>query len=108
MLRRSAEVFDLICQTSTKLNNILSIPVLLIILTNFTVITISAFAFIFSLMHTDNILLKNSSPMMPVMFFTNWMRVLFLLSAADLPVIQANSIDLYLVTTYFSSIFSFY
>lgn len=87
ILRQSSSILDLICQASNKLNQIFSVPLLLTFTSNFIVITVSAVGSIYSL-NSTNVIVGNTRWMMSILFVTNWIRVLILLSAVDLPAFQ--------------------
>jgi gustatory receptor len=86
-LERKALIFDHLCQASSQLNGILSVPVLFLLTTKFLSIVTSAYASIFSLIHANEVL-DDFSLVFPFLFFTDWIRILVLLSAADMPVQQ--------------------
>lgn len=88
ILKRNGKIFDLICQTSSELNKILSGPILLELIINFIMITISLFIFICSIMNTDNNALAKITWMMLLVCVSNWLVVMILCSAADQPVFQ--------------------
>nr|CAH0109890.1 unnamed protein product [Daphnia galeata] len=87
--KRSALIFEHLCQASTQLNRILSVPVLFVLTTKFLSIVTCAFACILSLIHSNEVL-NDFILVFPFLFFTDWIRMLILLSAADMPVRQVR------------------
>ena len=87
MLNRSKLIFGYLCRASSDINHIFSMPALFILLTKFVSIISFAFAYIYTFIHTNDVLEKYV-PALPFLFFADWIRILILLSAADLPVNQ--------------------
>jgi hypothetical protein len=65
------------------------VPVLFILTTKLLSIVTAAFICILSLVQANEVL-DNFSLAFPFLFFTDWIRILILLSAADMPVRQVT------------------
>ena len=87
ILRRNALIFDHLCHASSELNHIFSVPVLILLILKFVSVISTAFISIYYFIHRTDVL-ENYSLMFPLIFFTDWARILVLLSAADMPVNQ--------------------
>ena len=85
-MQRSAQIFDQLCHASSELNKIFSVPVLITLTSNLITVTGCAFLFFSSMANTSNRVLKEVRPFLVFFFFTNWTRILVVLTAADLPV----------------------
>jgi hypothetical protein len=83
--------FITFAKASAALNDIFSIPVLLILTLKFMMIVGAAFAYIYSFYHSNNIL-ENARCYIGFTFLTECVRILVVLTAADLPVIQVMNI----------------
>ena len=87
ILKRSAQIFDSICRASSELNFIFSTPVLFLLTTKFISVVTFAFVCIFNLLH-ENTALENGTYLFPFIFITEWIRILVILTSADMPVNQ--------------------
>ncbi len=82
-LRQNVLIFHHLRQASAALNDIFSIPVLLILKLKFMMIVGAAFAYIYSFYHSNNIL-ENARCYIGFTFLTECVRILVVLTAADL------------------------
>jgi hypothetical protein len=87
MLSRSTLIFKYLCRASSEINYIFSMPALFVLLTKFLAVISFAFAYIYTFSHTHEVI-ENYVLALPFLFFVDWIRILILLSAADLPVNQ--------------------
>jgi hypothetical protein len=92
-LRRNAQIFDYLCQASSELNDIFSFPVLLILIVKFFIVVCAAFTFIYSFTYS-NIIRENSTLVPQMIFVSEWVGILIIFTAADMPVTQVIQIDI--------------
>jgi hypothetical protein len=88
-LRRSAKMFDSLCRASSEINDIFSAPVLFLLTTKFISVVTHAFIYIYSFIH-ENAVLESGNVAFPLVFITDWSRILVILASADLPVNQVS------------------
>lgn len=84
------QIFDQICETSTELNSLFSWPVLLLLVSKFISVLSTAFAYIFQVVIQSSLL---HNPAILVILFasiTDWVRILIILHAADMPIHQVD------------------
>ena len=86
-LRRNALIFDYLCQASSQLNDIFSVPVLFVLILKFLTVISTAFVFFYRFTYS-NVILENSKFIPPLIFILEWIRMLIIFTAADMPVIQ--------------------
>lgn len=89
MIRREALILDHLCRASSAINSILSIPVFLLLGIKLVTIVSSAFIYTYRFIYTIT-LLENGIWAYPFLFLIETIRVLVLLTAADMPVNQVK------------------
>ncbi|KZS06902.1 Uncharacterized protein APZ42_029437 [Daphnia magna] len=89
MIRREALILDHLCRASSAINSILSIPVFLLLGIKLVTIVSSAFIYTYRFIYTIT-LLENGIWTYLFLFLIETIRVLVLLTAADMPVNQVR------------------
>lgn len=89
MIRREALILDHLCRASSAINSILSIPVFLLLGIKLVTIVSSAFIYTYRFIYTIT-LLENGIWAYLFLFLIETIRVLVLLTAADMPVNQVK------------------
>ncbi|XP_057369965.1 putative gustatory receptor 28b [Daphnia carinata] len=89
MMKRNALTFDYVCRASSELNSVFAIPVFFILAIKFFTIVSTSFAFAYSFIHT-NIILENTALVHSFFIVAESIRVLILLTSADMPVRQVR------------------
>ena len=87
ILKQSAQIFNYLCQASSELNCILSIPILLTLTLRLVSSTSSSYFLIYSIIQSNEFL-KIMTSFMPIMILLDWTLILVILSAADMPIYQ--------------------
>lgn len=90
MLRKNVLIFNYLCRATQELNGIYSVPVLILLTAKFISIVTAAFAEIYNCFIRSNVVLDTYSGMFRFMFFTDWLKIVVLLTAADMPVNQVQ------------------
>ncbi|XP_046446901.1 putative gustatory receptor 28b [Daphnia pulex] len=88
-LRQNALIFDYLCQASSELNDLFSVPVLFILTVKFVTVVSGAFTYIYSFTYS-NLILGNVLFVSPFLFVCDWIRLLVIFAAADMPVNQVR------------------
>ncbi|KAK4018996.1 hypothetical protein OUZ56_001031 [Daphnia magna] len=89
MMKRNAMIFDHLCRASSELNSIFSLPALFVLAIKFVTVISTTFAYTYRFIVT-NILLENAIWIYSFLCVTESIRILILLSAADMPVKQVR------------------
>ncbi|KAI9565955.1 hypothetical protein GHT06_009753 [Daphnia sinensis] len=85
MAKRSALIFGHLCRASSDLDSIFSLPAFFVLGIKFVTVISTAFAYIYRFLVT-NILLESAIWIYSFLFLTESIRLLVLLTAADMPV----------------------
>jgi len=88
VLKKNNLILNYICRATQELNGIFSVPVLILLTAKFISVVTSAFAYLYNCFIRSNVILNSYSWMFLFMFFTDWIKMLILLTTADMPVNQ--------------------
>ena len=92
MMRRNAVIFQYICRASQELNKIFSFPVLILLTAKFISAVTVAFAYIYNRFVHSDVMLDSHSMSFLFTFLADWIQILVLLTAADMPVDEVSYI----------------
>lgn len=88
VLRKNTLILNYLCRASQELNGIFSVPVFILLTAKFISVVTTAFAYIYNSFIRSNVLLNSYSWLFLFIFFTDWIKMLILLTTADMPVNQ--------------------
>ncbi|KAI9565951.1 hypothetical protein GHT06_009749 [Daphnia sinensis] len=89
MMKRNALALDYLFRASSELNSVFSVPVFIILTIKFVGTVSACFACAYRFIHT-NVVLDNASLIYPFLIVTESIRILVLLTAADMPLNQVR------------------
>ncbi|EFX66301.1 hypothetical protein DAPPUDRAFT_346876 [Daphnia pulex] len=88
VLKENTLILNYLCRASQELNRIFSFPVLILLTAKFISVVTTAFAYIYNCFIHSNVVLDSYSWLFLFTFFTDWIKMLILFNAADMPVNQ--------------------